>query len=301
MAANGDQEDPGSRRRGEVIGIITDSTCDIPAALLKQYGISVVPTVVIWGDRQYRDRVDLQPEEFYERLAVDPERPTSSTPSLPDFQDAYRRAIAQGAEALIVLTVSSAMSGVYQMAVNAAKLEKVPVTVVDSKGPTMSLGWQVLAAARARDAGAALPAIVECVDNVRKQLMQLVYMDSLEHLEKGGRIGQAVKWMGVALQVRPVVSINHQSGLVEPVGLARTRKAGVEMLFSKFAGFMEGKTRQHVAVLHGNAPEDCDALAERVRSQLHPDELLINMTGPVLGIHTGPRALALCGYGETVR
>ncbi len=281
-----------------MIGIITDSTSDIPQSMLEQYGIIVVPTMVLWGDRQYRDRIDLQPEEFYQRLAVDPERPTSSTPSLADFQSAYRTAIARGADELIVLTVSSAMSGVYQTAMKSAQLEKIRITVIDSKGPTMSLGWQVLAAARARDAGAHFSDIARYVEEVRGLLMQLVYMDSLEHLQKGGRIGQAIKWAGVALHVRPVVSINHQSGQVEPAALARTRKAGVEMMYSKFVGFLQGKSNVHVAVLHGNAPEDAGALAERIREELNPAELILNITGPVLGIHTGPKALALCGYGS---
>src|SRR5512135_1764664 len=149
-----------------MIGIVTDSTCDIPTGLLERYGIIVVPTIVVWNNSQYRDRIDLQPVEFYQRLATEAGRPTSATPSLPDFQDAYRKAIAQGADESLVLTVSSAMSGVYQMAVNAAGSENIPVCVIDSKGPTMSLGWQVLAAARAREAGASLPEIVRCVDEV---------------------------------------------------------------------------------------------------------------------------------------
>ncbi len=279
-----------------MIGIITDSTCDIPEPLLQQHGIIVVPTLVIWGDKQYRDRVDLSPDEFYGRFSLEAERPTSSVPAMADFQEAYRKAMAAGVDELVVLTVSSAMSGTYQMALNSAGHEKMPVTVIDSKGPTMSLGWQVLAAARARDEGASVEEIIRRVADVRGELMQLVYMDSLEYLKRGGRIGQAVKWLGVALQVRPVVSINHQTGLVEPVGLARTRKSGVEMLFNKFVGFMEGKRHLHVAVLHGNAPDDAQALAGRIRAELNPAELMVNITGPVLGINTGPGALALCGY-----
>ncbi len=281
-----------------MIAIITDSTCDVPEPLLQQYGITVIPTMVLWGGRQYRDRVDMQPEEFYSRLAEAHERPTSSTPSQTEFQEAYRAAVAQGADALVVLTVSSAMSGVYQLAVNSAGAVNVPVTVIDSKGPTMSLGWQVLAAARARDAGANVEEIVRCVDKVRSNLMQLVYMESLEYLERGGRIGQAVKWLGVALHVKPIVSINHETGFVEPLGLARTRSSGVETMYAKFTSFMRDKPNGHVAVLHGNVPEDAAALAERIKAELNPVELQISITGPVLGIHTGPRALALCGYAD---
>ena len=281
-----------------MIEIITDSTCDIPQSLIEEHSIIVVPLTVIWGGKQYRDRVDMKPEEFYRRLAVDPDRPTTSIPPAQDFEQAYEAAMARGAEAVVVVTISSAMSGVYQVATNAAPRDKLPVAVIDAKGPTMSLGWQVLAAARARDAGASLQEIVDRVEHVRSRMAQLVFMDTLDYLRQGGRIGEAMKWMGVRLQVKPVVLVNHESGRVEPVGLARTHKAGVEMLYSKFFGLLARMGELHVAVLHGNAPDEANALAERIRAEFNPAELLVNMTGPVLGVNTGPGALALCGYGE---
>ncbi len=281
-----------------MIGILTDSTCDIPEELLEKYGILVIPNMVNWGMIQYRDRIDLKPEEFYGRLVQDTERPTTSTPSLSDFQQAYQTAIDRGADSLIVLTVSSAMSGVYQLALNSAQLVNIPVEVVDSKGPTMSLGWQVLAAARARDAGANLPEILGIVDRVRANLVQLVYMDTLEYLNRGGRIGHAVQWVGVMLKVKPLVMINHETGLVEPLALARTHKSGVDMLYNRFTGYLQGKRNLHIAVLHGNNLDEAQQLAGQIQKDIRPAELLINMTGPVLGINTGPGALALCGYYE---
>ncbi len=281
-----------------MIAILTDSTCDIPEPLLKQYDISVIPNFVVWGDHQYRDRIDLSPEDFYRRLPLERERPTTSTPSVEDFHRAYAAAVDRGADSIVMLTVSSAMSGVYQLAVNAGRDAAVPVTVIDSKGPTMTLGWQVLAAARLREQGADVPAIVEHVAGVRSHMHQLVCMLSLEYLSRGGRIGQAVKWVGVQLQVKPVVSINHQTGLVEPVGLSRTHNAAVDMLVTKFVDRMRGMHDLHVAVLHGACPSEASALADRMRSELGPAELIINMTGPVLGVNTGPGALALCGYGD---
>lgn len=281
-----------------MIGILTDSTCDIPQPLLDQYDITVIPNTLIWGGRQYRDRVDLTPQEFYRRLATDPQRPTSATPSQPDFQRAYREVVRKGASELVVLTISSAMSGVYQLALKAAEQAGVPVSVIDSKGPTMTLGWQVLAAARAREAGATRAEILEQVARVRNNLMQLVSMNTLEYLQRGGRIGNAVKWVGILLQVKPLVSINHQTGLVEPVSLARTHSAGVELMYDRFTAFLGGKPNLHIAVLHGDVLAEAERLAARLRAQLNPSELLINMTGPVLGLNTGPGALALCGYAE---
>ncbi len=281
-----------------MIGIITDSTCDIPDKLIEQYGIIVVPHMVIWGNDQFRDRVDMQPEEFYQRLKTDTQRPTSSVAGVPAFQQAYEEAASRGMTELIVLTVSSAMSGAYQMALNAAKLVKIPVSVVDAKGPTMSVGWQVLAAARARDAGIELQGILQQVDRVRERLVQLVCMDTLEYLQKGGRIGEAVKWVGCLLHVKPLVSINHESGLVQPVSLARTQKTVIEMMYSKFFEMLQGSKNLHIAVLHGNALQKAEELAQRISSEYNPIEIIINITGPVLGINTGPDALALCGYAE---
>jgi DegV family protein with EDD domain len=281
-----------------LIGIVTDSTCDIPEALINQYGIIVVPHTIIWGEEQYRDRVDLQPDEFYRRLESDPHCPTSSQATIAEFKQAYEKAASLGASELIVLTVSSAMSGAYNIAQQAAELVKFPVSVVDSKGPTMSLGWQVLAAARASEAGASLSSILNQLNQMRSQLVQLVSMNTLEYLQKGGRIGDAVKWMGMILGVKTLVSINHQSGRVEPLGLTRTQKAVIEMMYDKFFELLRGSKNLHVAVLHGNALGKAEELAERIRVEYNPIELLINITGPVLGINTGPNALALCGYFE---
>jgi len=281
-----------------LIGIITDSTCDIPDELVAQYGIVVIPHIIIWGNDQYRDRIDMQPEAFYQRLAVDPQRPTSSQADFFAFQTAYELAASQGANEVIILTVSSAMSGAYQMAQNAAKMVEIPVHVVDSKGPTMSLGWQVLAAARARDSGADVNSILTRVDQVRNKLTQIVCLDTLEYLQKGGRIGEAAKWVGGILHVKPIVSINHQTGRVEPVGLARTHKSAVEMMYNNFFDLLKGGKNLRVAILHGNLEEKAEELAERIRTMYNPIELLVNITGPVLGMNTGPGALALCGYAE---
>jgi DegV family protein with EDD domain len=281
-----------------MIAIICDSTCDIPQGMIDQYNIRVVPQYVIWGDEQYRDRVDLEPEEFYRRLASDDQRPTTSQATIDDFLEEIKSAVEDGASEAIILTVSSAMSGTYQMAKQAAEKASIPVKVIDSKGPTMTLGWQVLAAARARNTGAATEEIIQRVAEVRRKMVQVVAMQTLDYLQTGGRIGDAAKWVGTLLKVKPVVTINHQTGRVEPAGLARTYKSMINMLYKKFIGVIEKGEKLHIAVLHGNALEEAQKLAERIKEDFDPVELIINITGPVLGINTGPGALALCGYAE---
>lgn len=281
-----------------MIGIITDSTCDIPDELVKKYDIAIVSHIIVWGTEQFRDRVDIQPVDFYKRLVTDPVYPTSSQAGIPDFLKAYEEQISKGVKEIITLTVSSAMSGAYRMAQEAAKLVKIPVSVVDGKGPTMSLGWQVLAAARMRDAGADMKTILDMLDDLKNRLVQYVCMDSLEYLQKGGRIGDAIKWVGSMLKIKPLVSINHHTGRVEPVSLSRTHKGVVDQMYDKFFAHFKDEKNLHIAVLHGNVLDEALALAERIQNEFHPVELIINMTGPVLGINTGPGALALAGYAE---
>jgi DegV family protein with EDD domain len=280
------------------IALITDSTCDIPQPLIEQYGIVVIPQIVVWGEKMLRNRIDLNPEEFYRRLERDAHMPTSTQPSPGDFEKTYREAIAQGAKEIVILTVSSAMSGTYALAEQVGRQMEVPVHVIDSKGPTMSLGWQVLAAARCREGGGSASEMAAAADKARAKMVQIVCLDTLEYLQRGGRIGKATRLIGTILNLKPLVRINHETGLVEASGQARTRKKSIETLQERFFEEIDAGKALHLAVLHGNAQAEAEALAERIQQEYAPRELLINITGPVLGIHTGPRALALCGYTE---
>ncbi len=280
------------------IALMTDSTCDIPEDLIQQYDITVIPELVIWGGQTFRDHIDISPQTFYERIEKDPLMPTTTLPTPVDFEKAYKDAITQGAKEIIMFTVSAAMSGTFQAAKQVADRMGFPVHVVDSKGPTMSLGWQVLAAARVREAGASVYEILAAADKVRQKLVLIVCLDTLEYLHRGGRIGTATKFLGTLLDIKPLVQINHKTGIVEPSGQARTRKKSIEVLIERFFEQVQTANPIHVAVMHGNALEEAQVIAERIRQTYSPRELLVNITGPVLGIHTGPRALALCGYSE---
>ena len=159
----------------------------------------------------------------------------------------------------------------------------------------MSLGWQVLAAARAVTRGRA-SADTGAGQQVRRRLVQFVGV-VCQYLQRGGR-SEARKGVGGLLQIRPVVTINHETGLVEPVSLARTHKSMMDLLYRKFFDSFKEMDNLRVAVLHGNALADAEALVARIREEFNPKELLLNITGPVLGINTGPGALALCGYPD---
>jgi DegV family protein with EDD domain len=281
-----------------LIGIVTDSTCDIPQDLLEKHGIIVVPQVLTWGERQYRDRVDIQPGEFYQRLVSESSKPGTSQPTDHEFSDAYEKAVDSGATSIITLIVSSTLSGTVQAARKAVEYFKIPIKVVDSRATSMGLGWQVLAAARASESGADLCNVIDRIKQVRRRIFQYAGLDTLEYLKKGGRIGDAARWATSLLKIKPVVALNILTNMVEPIGLARTYAAMMETLYRKFFEQMKDRTNLRIAVLHGNMPVEAEALAERISQEIKPVELLVNSTGPVVGLHTGPGALGICGYAD---
>ncbi|HEX9117643.1 MAG TPA: DegV family protein [Anaerolineae bacterium] len=280
--------------------LITDSTCDIPDDLLARYEIDFVPCSIAWGSDVLRDRIDIGAAEFYRRLASDPVYPKTAAPSPEQFRLAYAAAQARGAREILVVTVSSAMSGTYRAALLGAEQAPIPVTVLDARGPTMSVGWQVLAAARAREAGGDLPAMIAAAEHARSGMAQWVSLDTLEYLHKGGRIGNATRLVGTLLSIKPLVYIDHETGLVESGPLVRTRRKSLDMLYQSFFTQLGERRPARVAVLHGGAEEEARELAERIRREQAPCELILTTTSPVLGVHTGPAAVALCGYSDAV-
>lgn len=280
------------------IAIITDSTCDIPTELIEKHSITIVPHTIIWDNKQLLDRVDIQPDEFYSRIKGGSSIPTTSQATEQDFLKAFEQAISKGAKEILVITLSSKLSGALQSARNAAKLVSLPVHLIDSLGVTMSLGWQVLAAARVRELGGTVDAMINKVSEVRKTVILNVCMDTVEFVRKGGRIGEATRLIGMMLNIKPVVRVNHIKGLVEEAGIARTYKKAIDIMYQKFFESLDVTKKIHVAVMHGGAVEEAEQLIQRICKEYNPVEILTNITTPVLGINTGPGALALAGYTE---
>jgi len=281
------------------IKIITDSTCDIPEELISRYDITVLPHTLIWGEQQYRDRVDITPEEFYRRIETSPALPKTSQITIQTYLDAFEKLQKKGVGEIIVITLSSALSGAYQSAVNAARMINLPVHVIDSKSVTMGFGWQVLTAARALADGHGVPAILEKVEAVQKKMQLFVCMDTMKYLSTGGRIGNARKFIVALLDIKPIVWINHMTGIVEPLTIGRTYRRAVETFYTRFFDRLNPSGRPiRIAITHGNCLEEAQRLAERIQAEFKPLEVLINTTGPVLGVNTGPGALALAGYIE---
>ena len=280
------------------IALVTDSTCDIPVDWVRQYEIGVVPLTIIFGDQQYLDGVDMTAAQFYERLPKESRHPTTSQPTPRAFLEAYQAAAAAGAEQILAITISSAMSGTIQAARQAAVESPIPVKVMDGKSNSMGIGWQVVAAARVREAGGGLDAMAATARQVQEDIAYYISLDTIEYLARGGHISEAARLLDSILRIKPLIYVRTETGAVAASLPARSRKSALEGLYKEFFRHVASDRPLHIAVLHNNAEDEAQALAEQVRAEHSPKEMFISIVSPVLGVHTGPRAVALCGYAE---
>lgn len=278
------------------VALITDSGCDLPDDVLAQYDIGLVPLYIIWGREELRDRFDVMPTDFYKRLATDPVHPTTSQPHPGDFKQAIEAAVRKGADEVVVITISSGMSSTYNSALRAAVMVDVPVHVVDARANSLTQGFEVLAAARAREAGGAVDDMIAAADRVRQNAATLLHVDTLEYLHRGGRIGRAAKWVGTILNLKPQLYVDHETGRIEPGTRSRSRSQSLNKLYDKFFSILDTSKPLHIGIVHGDCINDAQEMAERIQREFSPVELFIGMTSPMMGVHTGPGAMALCGY-----
>ncbi|MBE0695724.1 MAG: DegV family protein, partial [Anaerolineaceae bacterium] len=242
---------------------------------------------------------DLTAVEFYERLLLkETQHPTTSQPTPRAFLDAYHQAAAKGAEQVLVFTISSAMSGTMESAKRAAQEASIPVQVVDGKNNSMGLGWQVIAAARTQENGGGLEEMLAAAAWVRQNMVYYISLDTIEYLSKGGRISEAAKFLDSILRIKPLICVRPETGTVGAAMPARSRKSALEGLYKEYFRHIDASKPLHITVLHNNALEEAEELAEKVKQEYAPKELFISIVSPVLGVHTGPRAVALCGYTE---
>lgn len=280
------------------IALVTDSTCDIPAEWRERYDITVVPLTIIFGNEQYLDGVELSAEDFYARLLRDHSYPSTSQPSPKAFLEAYQQAAAKGAEAVLAITISSAMSGTIESARRAAAESPIPVNIMNGKSNSMGIGWQVIAAARAQEEGGDLNDMMAVAAQVQKDVAYYISLDTIEYLSKGGRIADAARLLNSVLQIKPLIYVRNDTGTVGASMPARSRKSAIDSMYKEFFRHVDPGRPLHITVLHNAALPEAEAVAERIRQEYNPKEMFIQIVSPVLGVHTGPRAIALCGYSE---
>jgi DegV family protein with EDD domain len=272
------------------VRIVTDSASDLGVDDATALDIGVVPLSIRFGSEEYVDREQLSVADFYARMASSGELPETAAPSPGAFETAFRKAAADGADTVVCINLSSQLSATMQSALNAAKaLEgELDVRVVDSKSITAGLGTQVIEAAKLARTGASADDVVARVNELVAGTEIYGALDTLENLEKGGRIGKARSMLGSMLSIKPLIHI--ADGAVEEAGKQRTRRKALEWLRDKL--YDEGDVR-YLTIAHGEAP-DLDDFLDLISERYPRDEVRIGKIGAVIGTHGGPRIIGVC-------
>jgi len=270
------------------VAIVTDSTAYLPPQTMERHGITAVPLTVVLGDRALEEGTEISARSL--ALALQKRRSvTTSRPSPEVFAAAYRGAAVAGATGIVSLHLSAEISGTYDAAVLAAKTAPVPVRVVDTGMVAMALGFCALAAAVTAEGGGSLDEAVSAAEKRASGMSLYFYVDTLDYLRRGGRIGATQAWLGSALAVKPLLQL--EGGRIELLEKVRTASKAIARL-EDIVAERAGLGPVDIAVHHLAAPEKAAALAERFRERIPGlTELHVSEVGAVIGAHTGPGLL----------
>jgi len=271
------------------VKIVTDSTSDLPFPVAEELGITVVPVYLRFGDKVYRDGVDISHDEFYQKLVTSPVHPSTSQPSPLDFADVYSK-LSEETDEVVSIHLSSKTSGTYESALRGKEMvgSGCRIEVIDSFLVSMALGLIVMAVARLAKAGKSLQTVMDEIRQAILQIRVLGVFDTLKYLLLGGRISRARALVGTLLNVKPLLTM--RDGELVQAGLARTRGRGVEWLFD-FA--RNALNIQELAIVHSTTPDEASSLKERLASIVDESRIHIGRLGPALGAHGGPGTLLL--------
>ncbi len=278
-----------------MIRLVTDSMAQLPAEIVRQYNIAIVPVCVIFNGKPYREGIDITNEEFYRRLAAADILPTTTQPSPGDFQQVYQRLADEGAD-IISIHPPQTLSGTINSARQAAALvEGVRITPVEVPWIAPAQGFIVVEAARAIEAGADYDEVLKLIDDLIPRQHLVFALDTLEYLHKGGRIGGAQALLGSLLRVKPILFL--KDGRVEPLDRVRTWKRVPDRLLELMSDMLgPGNGPVHVGVIHARNEAAAAKLAEEIYRRFPVAELHTTELGPVIGTHTGPGALGVAFY-----
>ena len=269
------------------IGIVTDSTSDIPAYLVEEHHIQVVPTILILEGKEYADGLGITREEFYNRLPSLRTPPTTAAPSIGDFATPYETLLTQGCDHVISIHAASQLTTIVNVARQAAKEFPDKITCIDSGSLSLGLGFQVLAAAEESEFG--LQSALDAIASTRKRLQVSAALDTMEYLKRSGRVPGAVAALGGLLSIKPMIEL--VDGEVKAIGAIRTTKQADERILNFLLGLGE---MERLAILHTNAEPRArqllNELMNRARKSIPRDILFVNVTA-VIGTHLGPNGL----------
>lgn len=269
------------------LGIVTDSTSDLPNNLIEQHALEVVPSILILDGKEYADGFGLSREDFYTRLASLHPYPTTAAPSIGDFASRYDFLLSRGCDHILSLHAAGTLTAIVNVARQAAIDFPNKITIVDSGSLSLGLGFQVLAAAESAELG--LQAALDAIESTRKRLSVFAALDTMENLKRSGRVPGVVAQLGGLLSIKPVVEI--KDGHVKPIGATRTTKQSDERMLNLL---LEMGDMERLAILHTNAPtrakELLNGAMNRQPNFVPRDILFVNVTA-VIGTHLGANGL----------
>ncbi len=272
------------------VRIVTDSTSDLPAGVVEQLGITVVAQNVHFGTETYKDNVTITPDTFYEMLSTSKELPKTSQASPGDFKEVYD-AVGQGADGIVSIHVAASLSGTYNSAVQGKELTTAacPIEVIDTTQASMGEGLVAIAAAQAANGGASVEEVAELARSASSRARTMALLETLEYLQKGGRIGKAQAMLGSILQIKPMITV--QDGEVHELGKARTFAKGLAKLRETA---LDLGPADAVAVIHNTSADAAQAFADSIAGMLPEGASpYITRFGPALGVHVGPGAIGV--------
>ena len=269
------------------LGIVTDSTCDIPQFLIEQHEIEVIPCILVIDGKEYVDGKDITREEFYGQLPSRKTQPTTAAPSIGDFSTRYESLLTRGCDHILSIHAAGALTSILNIARQAAGEFTDRVTCIDSKSLSLGLGFQVLAAAEAAELGR--QAALDAVKSTHSRLQVFAALDTMEYLKRSGRVPATVAMLGSLLSIKPLIELT--DGEVKAIGAARTTSQANKRM-SKF--LLEGGSLEKLAILHtgaeARAREFLNELMQKSSQSVPRDILMVNVT-TVIGTHVGPNGL----------
>lgn len=272
------------------IAIVSDSTSDLPAETIEKYNIRILPLRVIYTDGEYRDRVDITPEEIYARFKE--EIPSTSLPSPQDSVDLFDQLKQEGYTHVIVVTISSGISGTMNMIRNITdSYEGLTFEIIDSKSLTMGAGFSIIEGAKELEATNDFEKAVNRIKEVLKKTKVYYVVQTLEYLKKGGRIGKVEGTIGELLSIKPIISIN-EDGVYYSYKKVRGRSRSIEELFEIIKDKAK-ETLVNIAVAHGDAYDEAQDLFKRVKELKNIKDTVFTQISPVLVVHTGPGLIGI--------
>ena len=274
------------------VAIVTDSTSYIPSSFLDKYPIRVAPCMVIWGEDEYLDGVDISSDEFYDRLATAKIMPSTTQPTPVACKEIYEELHAEGYD-ILCISVSSKLSGTKNSMELAKKMmPEVNIEIVDSLSVSMGTGWIIKVVADAILAGASLKKSTELAKKLRDEIEIILTVDTLEFLHRGGRVGGASFFIGTALKFKPIMDF--KDGGIEPVEKVRTRKKALTRIVEIVKERANSGGPYYLAVAHARTEDDANYLVEQISAEIDVVESFITGLSPGVGTHTGPGTLGVC-------